>query len=133
MAAARVWPAFLRHLRLLFHHLLTIAGTALIVTFSLTPATGLYQAYREAHWRAAEDARNAQKLRVQGTYHIIEWSYVCNELDAEGHTFTYNISCHSYAMKSNSSFYKDVDCTRSTGTNAEGILMLQVITETSFT
>lgn len=69
---------------------------------------------------------------MEGTYQIMEWTYVCTALDGEGQIFTYNIFCHSYAMQSNLSLYKDVDCKMSAGikpTNAEGILTLEVSTD----
>ncbi|KAH7706940.1 hypothetical protein AAVH_25823 [Aphelenchoides avenae] len=47
----------------------------------------------------------------------MEWTYDCTALDAEGQTFAYGIFCHSYAMQSNLSLYKDVDCKTSLGAN----------------
>ncbi|KAH7704943.1 hypothetical protein AAVH_27853 [Aphelenchoides avenae] len=113
---------------LLLRHLLTIAGMVVIIAFSLTPTSGVYTVYREAQAIAAEDARNVEKHRLEWSYRVMEWSYTCTTLDAEGQLFAYIISCHSFATKSNASLYTDVDC-KSIGTkptNAEGILLLQL-------
>lgn len=101
----------------------------MIIIFSLAPTSGLYWAYRGAQWRVAEDARHTEKLRMERSYQIMEWTYDCTALDAEGQTFAYGIFCHSYAMQSNLSLYKDVDCKTSLGANPtdeEVILTLEV-------
>ncbi|KAH7705686.1 hypothetical protein AAVH_27110 [Aphelenchoides avenae] len=116
-------------LRLLLHHLLTFAGIVVIVTFSLAPTSGIYQVYREAHAKAADDARKVEKQRAEWTYHVVEWSYVCTTLDVEGQTVTYNLSCRSFAKESNTSLYENVRCETSIGTeptNAGRIHMLQL-------
>ncbi|KAH7704944.1 hypothetical protein AAVH_27854 [Aphelenchoides avenae] len=101
----------------------------MIVAFTLAPISGIYPVYREAHANAADDARNVEEHRVEWTYHVLEWSYVCTALDVEGQTFAYNLSCRSFATKSNTSLYKNVGCETSIGTeltNAEEIHMLQL-------
>lgn len=116
-SANRCSQTIYKRLCLLIHCLLTLAGIAVIIIFSLAPTSGLYWAYRGAQWRVAEDARHTEKLRMERSYQIMEWTYDCTALDAEGQTFAYGIFCHSYAMQSNLSLYKDVDCKTSLGAN----------------